>query len=107
MKKIGSIIALVAGIFSVFVIGYPLLISTNIAISLSCGCLFASFMSIILGALAITTHSKVPGFLLMLNATLGMILGSSLVAMFMVLVFIGGVLIILDKNNATNKPEII
>jgi hypothetical protein len=51
-----------------------------------------SFLTIVLGAVAMGAKTKTPGMLLMLCAVVGAGLGGMLVAICMVLAFIGGLL---------------
>ncbi|TLX17299.1 hypothetical protein FFR93_04910 [Rhizobium sp. MHM7A] len=102
MQKAGGIIGLIAGIFGVIAAGITLLFGgvakaveadgANTVVGLGWGGLLFSFIAIILGAVAMGAKSKVPGALLMLSALGGAILGGTLVAIFMVLAFAGGLL---------------
>ena len=51
-----------------------------------------SFVTIVLGAVAMGAKGKVPGILLIVCAIAGAILGGTIVAVFMVLALIGGIL---------------
>lgn len=51
-----------------------------------------SFLAIVLGAVALGVKGRTPGVLLMIPAVLGAILGGTLVAVFMVLALVGGIL---------------
>jgi hypothetical protein len=108
MKKAGGIIALIAGIFGViaavvtlFVGGVGGALETEGAktvVSLGCGGILFSFFTIILGAVAMGTNSKVPGILLILCAIAGAILGGTIVAVFMALALAGGILALFGKK---------
>jgi hypothetical protein len=102
MRKAGGIIALIAGIFGVFAAGATLIFgglgaafeaeSANTVIGLGWGGVVFSFITIILGAIALGANSRIPGIFLIISAILGAILGGTLVAIFMVLALIGGIL---------------
>jgi len=113
MKKAGGIIALIAGIFGVFAAGATLLIGgmgaafeandANTVVALGWGGVLFSFLTIVLGAVAIGAKTRKPGILLIICAILGAILGGGLVAVFMVLALIGGILALFGnaKTEAT------
>jgi len=102
MKKAGGIIALIAGIFGIFAAGATLLVGglgsafeaegASTILGLGWGGVVFSFIVIILGAISITAKSKVPGILLIISSIVGAILGGTLVAVFMVLSVVGGIL---------------
>lgn len=102
MQKAGGIIALIAGIFGTFAAITTLLVGglgsafsaegANTVIGLGWGGILFSFATIVLGAIAIGARSRLPGILLIVCAVLGAILGGTLVAVFMVLALIGGIL---------------
>lgn len=108
MQKAGGIIALVAGIMSVIAAIFTLFIGgmgsafeaegASTIIGLGFGGIAFSFLTIVLGAIAIGTQSKVPGVLLILCAIAGAYLGGTFVAVFMALALIGGVLAILGTK---------
>ncbi|HEV7293117.1 MAG TPA: hypothetical protein VGN79_12430 [Devosia sp.] len=108
MQKAGGIIAIIAGVFGVFAAGITLLvggISTameaeggNTVVALGWGGVAFSFLCIVFGSVAIGARSKWPGSLLILSAAAGAILGGTLVAVFMALAFIGGVLALFTKK---------
>jgi hypothetical protein len=102
MQKAGGIIALIGGIFAVFAAGFTLLAGglagavhsekAALTIGLGWGGVVFSFAVIILAAIAMGANSKIPGALLIFCALAGAVLGGTLVAVFMVLAFIGGIL---------------
>ena len=104
MKTAGGIVALIAGIFCIFSAGATLIIggvgsavnvsSANTVIGLGWGGVIFSFTTIVFAAIALGLRSRVPGILLVLNSIAGAILGGTLVAIFMALALIGGVLVI-------------
>jgi hypothetical protein len=116
MKKAGGIIALIAGIFGIFAAGFTLLIGgvgsaadaqdANTVIGLGWGGVIFSFLTIVLGAICLGATSKVPAILLIICSIAGAILGGTLVAIFMVLAFIGGILALFGSKKpvATISP---
>jgi hypothetical protein len=102
MRKAGGIIALIAGIFGIFAAGITLMVGgigsaaqadgARMVVGLGWGGVGFSFLVIILGAVAMGSNSRVPGMLLIVASLLGAVLGGTLVAIFMVLAFVGGVL---------------
>jgi hypothetical protein len=113
MQKAGGIVALIAGIFGVFAAIVTLLFGgiakavesegANTVVGLGWGGLLFSFLVIVLGAIAMGAKSKLPGALLMVSSVAGVILGGTLVALFMVLAFIGGLLAIIG----TKRPAVV
>jgi hypothetical protein len=113
MKKAGGIIALIAGIFSVIAALITLLFggigsALNAVIGLGWGGVIFSFLTIVLAAIALGVISRVPGILLVISSLAGVILGGTLVAIFMALSFIGGILIIIGggKKKVNIPPPI-
>jgi hypothetical protein len=114
MKTAGGVIALIAGIFGVIAAGATLLVGglgsafeaegANTVIGLGWGGVLFSFLTIILGAIAIGVKSKIPGILLVISSIAGAILGGTLVAIFMVLALIGGILAIIGARS-TEAPQ--
>ncbi|MBA8858910.1 hypothetical protein FHW19_000582 [Ochrobactrum anthropi] len=110
MQKAGGIIALVAGIFGVFAAIFTLAVGgmgvgleaegASTVIGLGWGGVAFSFLTIILGAVALGAKGRLPGILLMICAIAGAILGGTLVAVFMVLAFIGGLIAILGAGKS-------
>ncbi|WP_368294464.1 hypothetical protein [Dehalobacter sp. TBBPA1] len=112
MKKAGGIIALIAGVFGVISAGITLLIGgaasafeaegAGTVVGLGWGGVIFSFLVIILGAICIGAKSKIPGILLIICSLAGAILGGTIVAIFMVLALIAGILAVIG----TKKKEI-
>lgn len=110
MQKAGGIIGLVAGIFAVIAAVITLFIGgvaagfeaegASTVVGLGWGGVLFSFLTIVLGAVAMGAKSKVPGALLMVCAIAGAVLGGTLVAVFMVLAFIGGLLATIGTKKA-------
>jgi len=102
MQKAGGIIGLVAGIFGTFAALVTFFVGglgaafkadgASTVVGLGWGGLIFSFAVIVLGAIAIGAKGRIPGVLLILCSVLGAILGGTLVAICMVLAFIGGIL---------------
>ena len=117
MRTAGGIIALVAGIFGVIAAIVTLFVGgvagafeaegAGTVVGLGWGGVFFSFLTIVLGAVAIGVNRKVPGILLIASAIAGAILGGTFVAVFMALALIGGILAILGarKPSASAAPK--
>lgn len=113
MQKAGGIIALVAGIFGVLAAIFTLLVgglgagleaeNASTVIGLGWGGIGFSFLTIVLGAVTLGAKSRIPGILLMICAVAGAILGGTIVAIFMVLAFVGGLLALFSNRNAPTK----
>jgi hypothetical protein len=106
MGKAGGIIALIAGVFGV-IAGFATLMVGGVAtvveadradlvVGLGWGGVVFSFLTIVLGAVAVGSRSRIPGLLLILCALAGAVLGGTLVAIFMALALIGGILAVLQ-----------
>ena len=103
MRIAGGVIALIAGIFGILSAGATLLFGglgsalnsegASTVIGLGWGGVIFSFLTIVLGAIAIGVKSRIPGILLIISSLAGIILGGTLVAIFMVLALIGGILV--------------
>ena len=116
MQKAGGIIALVAGIFGVFAAIFTLAVGgmgagleaegASTIIGLGWGGVAFSFLTIILGAVAIGAKGRLPGILLMICAVAGAILGGTIVAVFMVLAFIGGLIATLGGKRQSPKAAV-
>ena len=102
MQKAGGIIALVAGIFGVLAALFTLFFGglsgafgggedAQTIIGLGWGGVLFSFAVIVLGAVSIGAKGKVPGIILIACAVGGAFLGGGLVAIFMVLALLGGI----------------
>lgn len=108
MTKAGGMIALIAGIFGVIAAGVTLFIGgvgagleadgASTVVGLGWGGVIFSFATIVLGAIVMGSTSKVPGILLIVCSILGAVLGGTLVAVFMALALIGGLLAFLGKK---------
>ncbi|MCY4641425.1 MAG: hypothetical protein OXC41_01795 [Gammaproteobacteria bacterium] len=104
MRKAGGIIALIAGVFAVFAAGFTLFVGgigsafnaedAGTIVGLGWGGVAFSFLAIVLGAVALGTERKIMGILIVVCAIGGAILGGTLVAIFMALALVGGILII-------------
>jgi len=102
VKKAGGIIGLVAGIFGVIAAVATLFFGglgaaveaegASTVVGLGWGGMVFSFLTIVLGAVAIGARSMVPGILLIICAVAGAVLGGTIVAIAMVLALIGGIL---------------
>jgi hypothetical protein len=108
MKKAGGIIALIAGIFGVIAAFVTLMIGgvgsavaakdAQTVVMLGWGGVAFSFLTIVLGAVCMNAASRWPGVLLIICAIAGAILGGTIVAIFMVLALVGGVLALFGKR---------
>jgi hypothetical protein len=108
MKKAGGIISLIAGIFGVIAAIATMFIGgvgaafggegAETVIGLGWGGILFSFLTIIFGAIAMNAKSKVSGILLIICAIAGAILGGTIVAIFMVLALVGGILAVIGKK---------
>tara|TARA_B100000378_G_scaffold54543_2_gene40258 strand:+ start:6607 stop:6984 length:378 start_codon:yes stop_codon:yes gene_type:complete len=117
MRKAGGIIALIAGIFGIFAAGATLLLGgissvsgaehAGTVVGLGWGGVGFSFLTIVLGAVAMGAKSPLPGVLLILCALAGAVLGGTLVAIFMALALIGGILALFGnkKSNEQKMPS--
>ncbi|KXO77724.1 hypothetical protein [Brucella anthropi] len=116
MQKAGGIIALVAGVFGVFAAIFTLAVGgmgagleaegASTVIGLGWGGVAFSFLTIILGAVALGAKGRLPGILLMICAIAGAILGGTLVAVFMVLAFIGGLIGIFGRSKHASTAAV-
>lgn len=111
MQKAGGIIAIVAGVFAVLAAILTLFIGgtgaaleaegAQTVVMLGWGGIVFSFLTIVLGAVAISATSRIPGMLLILCAIAGAFLGGTMVAIFMVLALVGGVLALFTRKANT------
>lgn len=116
MKKAGGIIALIAGIFGIIAAVVTMFIGgvgaafggegAETVIGLGWGGILFSFLTIIFGAIAMNAKSKVPSILLIICAILGIILGGTFVAVFMVLALVGGILAVLGTKKDVEKKDV-
>lgn len=110
MNKAGGIIALIAGLFgtgaalvtlSVGGIGSALEADeADLVVTLGWLGLLAAFLTIVLGAVAMATTSKVPGILIIVLAIVGAFAGGTLVAICMALALLGGIVTLFAKHPA-------
>lgn len=108
MKKAGGIIALIAGVFGVIAAFVTLMIggvgsaveakNAQTVVMLGWGGVAFSFLTIVLGAVCMNAASRWPGILLIMCAIVGAILGGTIVAIFMVLALVGGVLALFGRR---------
>lgn len=115
MRKAGGIIALIAGIFAVFAAGATLFVGgvgsafqaegASTVVALGWGGVIFSFLCIVLGAVAIGTRSRLVGILLIVCSLAGAVLGGTLVAIFMALALIGGLLATIGGGNRTEPTR--
>jgi len=109
MKKAGGIIALIAGIFGVVAALVTLMVGgagsaleakdAQLVVNLGWGGIAFSFLTIVLGAICMNATTRWPGVLLILCAVAGAVLGGTLVAIFMVLALVGGILALFGKRS--------
>lgn len=115
MGKAGGIIALIAGIFGIFAAGITLFLGgiggaveaegADQIIGFGWGGVIFSFAVIILGAVSMNNNSKIPGILIILASISGIVLGGTLVAIFMGLALIGGLLTLFGKANKSESYD--
>lgn len=111
MQKAGGIIALIAGIFGIFAAGFTLMVGgiggaaeaegASTVVGLGWGGVFFSFLTIILGAVAMGSVSRKPGIFLIVCALAGAVLGGGFVAVFMALALVGGILATIGAGGST------
>jgi hypothetical protein len=104
MAKAGGIVALIAGIFSVIAAGFTLSVggigravnaeNAQSVVLLGWGGVLFSFLVIVLGAMAMGRPTRKLGWWLIVCSILGALLGGTLVAIFMLLSLVGGVLVL-------------
>lgn len=114
MQKAGGIIALIAGIFgtlaaivTLFVGGVGSAFNAEGAatvVGLGWGGVFFSFATIALGAITMGAKGRVMPTLLIICAIQGAILGGTLVAVFMVLALVGGIIAMAGAKRAATPP---
>jgi hypothetical protein len=111
MQKAGGIISLVAGVFGVLAAIVTLAVGgigsafnaegASTVAFLGWGGLAFSFATIVLGALAMSARTKHVGIWLIGCAVAGALLGGTIVAVFMVLALIGGILAVIGSKGTT------
>ena len=117
MRKAGGIVALIAGVFGFIAAIITLLFGglgaaletekADQVINLGWGGVAFSFLTIVLGAVAIGAKGRVVGVLLVGCAIAGAVLGGTLVAVCMGLAALGGLLAIIDSGHAKPAPPAI
>jgi len=115
MRKAGGIIALIAGIFGIFAAIATLFVGgmgaafeaegADTVVGLGWGGVVFSFLVIILGAVCMGAKSKIPGVLLIIASIFGAVLGGTLVALFMVLALIGGILALFGEKKGQEQAS--
>ena len=115
MQRAGGIVALVAGIFGTIAAVVTLFMGglgsafdargADTVIGLGWGGVVFSFLTIVLGAVAMGARGRIPGILLMMCAFAGAILGGTLVAVCMALAFVGGLLATISVKSRS-QPSI-
>jgi len=117
MKKAGAIISIIAGIFGIISAAVTLFVGglgsafeadgSDTVIGLGWGGVVFSFCVIILGALSFGAKGKILGILLIVSSLAGIVLGGTIVAVFMVLSLIGGILVLIGAKQpeGTSAPE--
>lgn len=114
MRKSGGIIALIAGLLGLIAavitlffggIGSAFNFNTaNNVINLGWTGIFLCFFIIVLGAIAMNAKSIAPGILIILSSIIGVTQAGNLVAVIMVLAFVGGVLACLAPDSEIVQP---
>lgn len=114
MRKAGGLIALIAGVFAVIAAIVTLFVGgiggaldaegADTVIGLGWGGLGFAFLTIILGAVGMNSRSRIPGILLIVSSLAGAILGGTIVAIFMGLAAVAGLVSVIGK--AAPKPQL-
>lgn len=117
MKIAGGIIALIAGIFGIIAAAMTLFVGglasafeaegSSTVVGLGWGGVFFSFLVIVLGAVALGVDRKLVGVLLIIASLAGAILGGTIVAIFMALALIGGILVTIGAGRKKGKQDIV
>jgi hypothetical protein len=115
MKKAGGIIAVISGISGTFAAIITLIVGglgkafnahdATTIVNLGFGGVFFAFLTIVLGAVAMNSASRIPGVLLILSALAGAVLGGALVAVCMALALIGGVLALFGGGGSVSAAR--
>jgi len=116
MQKAGGIIALIAGIFGVLSAIVTLFIG-GLAVAFKAtesstvgglvfGGIICSFLVIIFGAIAMNTKKKIIGVLLIIASIIGAISGGGIVAVFMVLSLVGGIIALIGTNKRNSTQSV-
>jgi hypothetical protein len=114
MRKAGDIVGLIAGIFGMLAALATLAVGgmgsafnadgASTVVYLGWGGIAFSFLTIVLGAVAMAVQSKIPGIMLIVSAIAGAILGGTLVAICMILALLGGVLAVIGSSKGSIAP---
>ena len=112
MRRTSGIIAIIAGIFSVFAAGFTLFVGgiggafdaegADTVVNLGWGGVAFAFLTIVFGAIAIGARGRTPGVLLIVCALAGAVLGGTFVALFMILAAVGGILAAFGSGSPKN-----
>ena len=115
MRKAGGIVALIAGVFGVIAAGVTLVFGglgsafeaegASTVVGLGWGGVLFSFLTIVLGAVAISAKGRVPGALLIVCAFAGAALGGTFVAIFMGLALLGGILAVVPGKPPARQDD--
>lgn len=116
MQKSGGIIALIAGIFGFIAAILTLMVgglyeavinevSSQIGVFVGLLGILFSFLTIILGAIAMGTKTRIVGYLLIVCALVGAITGGTLVAVCMALALAGGIVATIGVKGNKNEPD--
>jgi len=115
MQKAGGVIGIIAGIFGVLAALFTLMIGgaasafeaegASTVIGLGWGGVLFSFLCIVFGAVCMGARRRLPGALLVLTSIAGAILGGTLVALFMVLALVGGILAMIGVKRPGAESE--
>ena len=107
---VAGIFATIAALVTLFIGGLGTAFeaeSADVVVGLGWGVLFFSFLTIVLGAVAIGAKSRVTGVLLILSSIVGAVLGGTLVAICLALSLVGCILATIAKRDlpAQNEPR--
>lgn len=113
MKKSGAIISLVSSIIAVLMGFVTLFIGgfgaafeaegASTVANLGWGGIFLSFLLIVFSSVAITAESKKPAIFIIILSIVTAIFGGTLVAIFMALCLLGGILSLIGVHNELKK----
>lgn len=92
MRKVGFVIAVVAGVLGVVIPSSFMMYSASLAGPLGWVGILFPLSVVLLGTVALKSKSWIPGALLILCATAGSILGGPFVAVYLVWAILGGML---------------
>ena len=110
MRKSGGIVALIAGLLGLVAAVITLLLggissifntdAGSTVLGLGWNGVFICFFIIVLGSVAMNAKNFIPGILIVITSIFGVIYGGTLVAISMILAFIGGVLACMNDGNS-------